>query len=88
MKIRDSSLPAAAICLPCVYVVYIDYVYACAGRASRRACGKLQVDVTNYGEVSCRLRCRAVLRLSRSRRVSEQSESRWCWHASLLLSLS
>ena len=25
MKIRDNSLPAAAICLPCVYVVYIDH---------------------------------------------------------------
>ena len=25
MKIRDNSSPAAAICLPCVYVVYIDH---------------------------------------------------------------
>ena len=56
----------------------------------RRAREKLQVDVTNYGEASCRLcvvltMCRAVLRLSRSRRVIERSGLRWCWRANLLL---
>ena len=40
--------------------------------------------MTNYGEASCRLRCCSVLRLSRSRWVSERSESRCCWCASLL----
>ena len=38
--------------------------------------------------VVCLLRCRAVLCLSRSRAVSERSESLCCWRASLLLSLS